>query len=95
MQRTWSETIRIEGEQLLAKLEKAIREGNVRRVVIKQGTRTIAEFPLTVGVVGAVFAPVLAAVGAIIALAADCSIEIERVGETPEGAGTDAEKSEG
>lgn len=47
--------------------------------MIKQQDRTIAEFPLVVGVVGAVLAPVLAAVGAIIALAKDCRIEVERV----------------
>jgi hypothetical protein len=76
---SWSETIKVEGGQLLKKLEQAIREGNVRRIRIRQAGQVVAEFPLTVGVVGAVFAPVLAAIGAIVALAADCSIEIERV----------------
>jgi hypothetical protein len=47
-------------------------------VVIKQNGRSIAEFPLTAGVVGAVLAPVLAAIGALVALAKDCSIEVER-----------------
>jgi hypothetical protein len=45
---------------------------------VKQGTRTVAEFPLTAGVVGAVLAPVLAAIGALIALLNDCTIEVER-----------------
>jgi uncharacterized protein DUF4342 len=81
-ERTWYETISAEGNQLLDKVREAIREGNVRRVVIKQKDRTIAEFPLTVGVVGAVLAPMLAAIGAIAALATDCSIEIERTSET-------------
>jgi len=76
---TWWETIKAEGQELLNKLEGLIREGNVRRVVIKQGDRVIAEFPLMVGVVGAVVAPVLAAIGAIVALAKDCKIEVERV----------------
>ena len=58
---------------------RLIKEGNVRRIVIKQQGRTIAEFPLLVGVVGAVVAPILAAVGAVIALAKDCRIEVERV----------------
>lgn len=76
---TWWETIKAEGAQLLNRLEELIQEGNVRRIVIKQGDRTIAEFPLMVGVVGAVLAPVLAAIGAIVALVKDCRIEIERV----------------
>jgi hypothetical protein len=78
-ERAWWETLKAEGSQLLAKLEALIEEGNVRRIVIKQQDRTIAEFPLMAGVVGAVVAPVLAAVGAIIALAKDCRIEVERV----------------
>ncbi len=77
-ERTWTETIKNESGNLLAKLEQIIREGNVRRVTIKQGDRVVAVFPLTVGVVGAVFAPLLAAAGALAALATDCSIEIER-----------------
>ena len=78
-ERTWWETVKAEGQELLNKLEGLIREGNVRRVVIKQQDRVIAEFPLMVGVVGAVVAPVLAAIGAIVALAKDCKIEVERV----------------
>jgi hypothetical protein len=77
-ERTWSETIKAEGGQLLEKVKQALREGNVRRIVVKQGDRSVAEFPLTVGVVGAVFAPMLAAIGAMVALATDCSIVIER-----------------
>jgi hypothetical protein len=78
-EKTWWESIKIQGHQLGAKVKELIEEGNVRRIVIKQGVRTIAEFPLTVGVVGAVAAPVLAAVGAIAALVTDCRIEVERV----------------
>ncbi len=76
---TWWESVKVEGGDLLDRLKKIIHEGNVRRVIIKQGARSVAEFPLTVGVVGAVIAPVLAAVGAIVALLSDCSIEVERV----------------
>jgi hypothetical protein len=78
-ERTWWETIKVEGGDLLDRVKKIIHEGNVRRIVIKQGSRSVAEFPLTVGVVGAVLAPVLAAVGAIAALLGECSIEVERV----------------
>ena len=64
---------------LFVRRDHSVRPGNVRRIVIKQGSRSVAEFPLTVGVVGAVLAPVLAAVGAIAALLGECSIEVERV----------------
>lgn len=76
--RTCWESVKTEGGAVLDKLKELIHEGNVRRVRVRQGERTIAEFPLTAGVVGAVFAPVLAAVGALVALANECSIEIER-----------------
>ena len=78
-EQTWWETIKVQSGQLVDKVKELIEEGNVRRVVIKQDDRTIAEFPLTVGVVGAVIAPMLAAVGAIAALVTDCKIEVERV----------------
>jgi uncharacterized membrane protein len=76
---TWWETIKGEGQQIIDKLEELLREGNVRRIVIKQQGRTIAEFPLLIGVVGAVIAPVLAAIAAVVALVQDCRIEVERV----------------
>lgn len=60
------------------RLGKIVHEGNVRKVIVKRGEDTIAEFPLTAGVVGAVLAPPLAAIGAIAALVANCTIEIER-----------------
>lgn len=77
-ERTIWETIRLQGSELLERVKQIIQEGNARRVVIKQGDRTVAEFPLTAGVVGTVLAPVLAAIGAVVALLNDCSIEIER-----------------
>jgi hypothetical protein len=80
-ERTWWESMKVEGGELLDKVKGLIREGNVRRIVIRQGDtdRPVAEFPLTVGVVGAVAAPVLAAVGALAALLTHCTIEVERV----------------
>lgn len=87
-ERTVWERVQVEGGELLNEVKRIVREGNVRRIVIKQADRTVAEFPLTIGVVGAVFAPVLAAVGALAALLTDCSIEVERAAST---AGTPAE----
>jgi hypothetical protein len=89
-ERTWYETIKVEGGQLLDKVAQIIREGNVRRIVIKQGDRSIAEFPLTVGVVGVVFAPILAAVGALAAVTTDCSIVVERTAPAANANATNA-----
>jgi len=76
--RTVWETIKVEGGHLLEKVKQLLREGNVRRIRIKQGEKVVAEFPLTVGVVGTVFAPILAAIGALVALLQDCTIEVEK-----------------
>jgi len=73
------EEIQIKGEQLITIVEKLLHEGNVSRIVIKRGTHVIAEFPLTVGVLGVLMAPMLAAIGAIGALVTECTIEVERV----------------
>jgi hypothetical protein len=78
-ERTIWETIRLQGNELIESLRRLIQEGNARRITIKQGDRIVAEFPLTAGVVGALAAPILAAVGALIALLKDCSIEVEKV----------------
>ena len=75
---TW-ESIKVDANTVTEKLKALIHEGNVRRVVVKHQGRTIAEFPLTAGVVGAVIAPVLAAIAAIAAMLKDCTVEIERV----------------
>jgi hypothetical protein len=86
------ETIKLQGNELMEKLRQIIHEGNARKVVIKQGDRTVAEFPLTAGVVGTLVAPILAAVGALIALLKDCSIEVER--EVPPQQSTGLQKEE-
>lgn len=72
------EKIKVTGSQLLEHARQLLHAGNVRRIVISQDGRVLAEFPLTIGVVGAVFAPVLAAIGALAALLSECTIEIER-----------------
>lgn len=77
-QKSYTEELQVMGEQLLAKVKELLHEGNVRRIIIKQEGRTIMEFPLTVGVVTVVAAPVLVAIGAISALIAQCSIEVVR-----------------
>jgi hypothetical protein len=79
MEQSWREKIEGTTDQILAQIRKLLDEGNVRRVVVKQQGKTVAEFPLTVGVVGTVIAPVAAAIGALTAVLADCTIEVEKV----------------
>jgi hypothetical protein len=76
----WSkESFSINGEQLLKKVKELIAEGNVRKItIIDKSGKELMSFPLTVGVVGALFAPVLAAVGALAALVGECTITVER-----------------
>ena len=75
---TWWETVGGTGGAVLDQLRKLLAEGNIRRVRVRQKGQIIAEFPLTVGLVGAVFAPLLAAIGAMTALVTGCTIEVER-----------------
>jgi hypothetical protein len=84
-EQTRMETIKVEGGQLIEQIKQLVHEGNVRRIIIKQEDRTVAEFPLTIGVIGVVLAPVFAAVGAIAALFTDCTIEVERFDDAPVG----------
>jgi hypothetical protein len=76
--KTYWDSFKAEGENVISKIKALIHEGNVRRVVVQHQGRTVAEFPLTAGVVGAVLAPVLAAIGALVALLQDCTIQVER-----------------
>ena len=76
--KTWWESIRLDSDNLMDRIKNLIHEGNVRRVVIQHQGSTVAEFPLTAGVVGAVLAPVVAAIGALVALLKDCTIQVER-----------------
>jgi hypothetical protein len=79
MANTFKESFNINGEQLLKKIKELIAEGNVRKITIHDRTgKEVMSFPLTIGVVGAVLAPVLAAVGALAALIGECTIAVER-----------------
>lgn len=73
------EQFRVNGEDLVNKVKELLHEGNVRRIVIQdKAGKTIMEVPLTIGVVGAVIAPILAAVGAVAALVTECTILVVR-----------------
>jgi hypothetical protein len=80
--KTRFEEFKIDGGELVNKVKEFIHEGNVRRIILKdENGKTFMEIPLTVGVVGAVFAPILAAVGAIAALASNLTIVVEKIAD--------------
>jgi hypothetical protein len=78
----YREEFHVMGEQLVTTVEQLIHEGNVCRIIIKQEGHTVLEIPLTIGVVGVLVAPMLAAVGAIGAAVTNCTIEVVRT-ESP------------
>jgi hypothetical protein len=78
--KTRTEEFHVSGEDILRKVKEIIAQGNARRILIKTDeNHTLVEIPITVAVVGAVFAPVLAAVGALAALVTKCKIVVERI----------------
>jgi hypothetical protein len=75
-----TEEFHVNGEELLAKIKELLHEGNIRRIIIKNREgKTMIEFPLTLGVVGVVLAPTLAAVGAVAALIGEATIIVEKM----------------
>ena len=75
-----TEEFKLSGSEVLDKIKELIHEGNIRRIILKNDEgKTLIEIPLTLGLVGAAFMPVLAAVGAIAALVAKMTIVVEKV----------------
>ena len=73
------EEFKVKGEQLTQKVKELVQEGNVRKISIKdKNGNVVVEFPMTLGVIGAILAPILAAVGAVAALLTECTISVER-----------------
>ncbi len=73
------EEYKISGEKLLTKVKQLIKEGNVRKITIKnEKDKAVLIIPLTWGIIGTVYAPVLAAVGALAAVIGKCTISIEK-----------------
>lgn len=73
------ESFKLNGENLLKKVKELIDEGNIRKIIIQDHAgKELMSFPLTIGVVGALVAPVLAAIGAVAALVGECTITVER-----------------
>jgi hypothetical protein len=76
---TTKESFKVNGENLLKKIKDLIEEGNITKITIHDKTgKELMSFPLTIGVVGTIFAPVLAAIGAFAAIIGECSITVER-----------------
>jgi hypothetical protein len=74
-----TEEFRVDGEKLIGKVKEVIHEGNIRRIIIKdKDGKTVLEIPMTFGVVGALIAPQLAAIGAIAALLTEATVVIEK-----------------
>jgi len=75
-----TEEFRVDGEELLGRIKNMVKEGNIRRITIKNKEgKTVFEIPLTFGVVGALLAPQLAAIGAIAALVTEATVVVEKV----------------
>ena len=80
--RTFTEEFQVSGEKVVEKIKELIREGNVRRITLKnEDGRTLIEIPLTLGVIGTLLLPVWAGIGAIAALVANLTIAVEKVAE--------------
>jgi hypothetical protein len=78
-EKSHTEELRVEGEKLIGKIKEVIHEGNIRRIIIKDKEgKTVLEIPMTFGVVGALIAPQLAAIGAIAALLAEATLVVEK-----------------
>ena len=75
-----TEEFKVEGEKLLAKIKELIHEGNIRKVIIKdKDGKTMMEIPMTLGMVGVLIAPQLAAIGAIAALLTEATLVVEKM----------------
>jgi hypothetical protein len=73
------EFFKVTGDEILTKIKEIIKEGNARKIIIKNDKdEIIMEFPLTIGAIGVVLAPLYAAVGTIAALAMNCTIVVEK-----------------
>jgi len=77
--KTHTEEFKVEGEKLIGKIKEVIHEGNIRRIIIKDKEgKTVFEIPMTMGVVGVLIAPQLAALGAIAALLTEATLVVEK-----------------
>jgi hypothetical protein len=77
-----TEELHVQGDQIVGKIKELLRQGNIRRISVKnEAGKTLLDIPLTLGVVGALFVPQLAALGVIVALVTSCTIVVEKTDE--------------
>lgn len=77
--RNRTEEFQLDGDKLLSKIKELLHEGNIRRIIIKnEEGKVILDLPMTLGVVGAILAPQLAAIGAVAALLTRCTLVVEK-----------------
>lgn len=88
--RGWQERFQVRGQDLVERVKEIIHQGNVTRIRVRQGDKVLLEFPVSVGVVGVLLLPTLAALGVVAALVTQCTIEVERHRQ-----GNDAQADEG
>lgn len=81
-EKTTQEEFKVSGDDVVRKIKELVKAGNIRRIIIKnEEGKVLIEIPLTIGVVGALLLPVLAAVGAIAAIVTNCTIVVEKKSE--------------
>ncbi len=81
-EKTRTEEFQMQGEQIVSKIKELVRQGNIRHISIKnEDGKTLVDIPLTLGVVGALLLPQLAALGAVAALVTNCTIVVEKAEE--------------
>ena len=80
--KSWTEEFAVDGDMLISKIKELFHEGNIRRItILNEEGNVIVDLPMTLGLVGAVIAPQLAAVGAVAALVTKCTLRVEKVQE--------------
>lgn len=73
------EKFKVSGDQIVAKVKEIIKEGNATKIkILNEKEETIMEFPLTIGAVGTLLAPILAALGALAAIVTNCTVVVEK-----------------
>jgi hypothetical protein len=80
LEKKWTEEISVKGTELITKIKELIKKGNVTKIRVKQDDKILVEFPVTAGAVGALLVPHLAILGVIAAMAARCTLEVEKNG---------------
>ena len=82
-EKTFWQTVETTGEQVAKTIKELIEAGNVRRIRVRHKDKIVAEFPLTIGVIGTLIAPIAAAIGALTAVLTESTIEVERTEPKP------------